>query len=60
MTSGWQGATFFRKYGKELVSKPVISLKKSWVGLSLNDSTVIMVCYGAGSVKDKSNPGNLR
>ena len=32
MTSGWQGAPYFRRYGLELVSKPAISLKKSWGG----------------------------
>ena len=30
MTSGWQGAPYFRIYGRGLVSKPAISLKKSW------------------------------
>ena len=29
MTSGWQGAPYFRSYGRMLVSKPAISLKKS-------------------------------
>ena len=33
MTSGWQGPTHFRRYGREMVSKPAISLKKSWGGL---------------------------
>ena len=28
MTSGWQGAPYFRSYGRELVSKLAISLKK--------------------------------
>ena len=32
MTSGWQGAPYFSRYGQELVSKPAISLKKSWGG----------------------------
>ena len=32
MTSGWQGASYFMRYGLELVSKPAISLKKSWGG----------------------------
>ena len=32
MTSGWQGAPCFRRYGRILVSKPAISLKKSWGG----------------------------
>ena len=32
MTSGWQGAPYFRSYGRELASKPAISLKKSWGG----------------------------
>ena len=31
-TSRWQGAPCFRRYGRELVSKPAISLKKSWGG----------------------------
>ena len=30
MTSGWQGAPYFRRYGRELVSKPVIWSKKNW------------------------------
>ena len=30
MTSGWQGSPYFRRYGRELVSKPSISFKKSW------------------------------
>ena len=32
MTSGGQGAPYFKKYGWELVSKPAISLKKCWGG----------------------------
>ena len=32
MTSGWQEAPHFRRYGRELVSKTAISLKKSWGG----------------------------
>ena len=32
MTSGRQGALYFRKYDRELVSKPAISLKKIWGG----------------------------
>ena len=32
MTSEWQGPPYFRRYGQELVSKPAISLKKSWGG----------------------------
>ena len=34
MTSGWHGALYFRGYGRELVSKPAISLNKSYGGLS--------------------------
>ena len=35
MTSGWQEAPYFRRYdGGELISKPPISLKKSWGGLT--------------------------
>ena len=30
MASGWQGAPHFRRYARGLVSKPAISLKKSW------------------------------
>ena len=30
MTSGWQGARYFRRYGRELMSEPAISLKKGW------------------------------
>ena len=29
MTSGWQGAPYFRRYGRGLVLKPAILLKKS-------------------------------
>ena len=32
MTSGWPGAPYFGSYGRELVSKPEISLGKSWGG----------------------------
>ena len=32
MRSGWQGAPYFRRNGRELVSKPAISLKKGWEG----------------------------
>ena len=32
MTSGWRRAPYFRSYGRGLVSKPAISLKKSWGG----------------------------
>ena len=32
MTSGWQGTTYFRRFSLDLVSKPAILLKKSWVG----------------------------
>ena len=32
MTSGWQRASYFRKYGRELVSKPAIVLKKRVLG----------------------------
>ena len=30
MTPGWQGAPYFRGHGRELVSKPVISLNNRW------------------------------
>ena len=30
--SGWQGALYFRRYGRELVSKPAILLQKRWRG----------------------------
>ena len=32
MASGWQVAPYSRKYGRELVSKPAISLKKKLGG----------------------------
>ena len=32
MTSGWQGAACFRRYGRELVSKPAILLKEVMEG----------------------------
>ena len=32
MTSGRQGVPYLRRYGRELVSKPAISLKNSWRG----------------------------
>ena len=32
ITSGWQRAPYFRRYGREVVSKPAISLKKRWGG----------------------------
>ena len=31
-TSRWQGTPYFRRNGREPVSKPAISLKKSWGG----------------------------
>ena len=36
MTSGWQGAPYFRRCGRELVSKPAISFKKSWGGANVD------------------------
>ena len=38
MTSGRQGAPYFRRYRRELVAKPDISLKNSWGVLPYNDS----------------------
>ena len=32
ITSGWQRAPYFRRYGRGLVSKPAISVNKSWGG----------------------------
>ena len=32
MTSGWQRAPHFRRYGRGLVSKPAISFKRGWGG----------------------------
>ena len=32
MTSGWQGTPCFSSYSRGLISKPAISLKKSWGG----------------------------
>ena len=32
MTSAWQGAPHFRRYGRTLASKPAISSRKSWGG----------------------------
>ena len=32
MTAGWQGASYNRKYDRELILKPAISLKKIWGG----------------------------
>ena len=32
MTSGWQGAPHFRRYGRELASKPAISINERWGG----------------------------
>ena len=38
-TSGWQGASYFRRYGRELVSKPaIIFVKEKLGGLPQNDS----------------------
>ena len=42
MTSWWQGASQFRRYGRELVSKPVISLKKSLGGY--RNTTLLLSC----------------
>ena len=30
MASVWQGTPYFGRYGRDLVSKPTISLKKRW------------------------------
>ena len=35
MTSGWQGAPRFRRYGRESVSKPAISLNRSSGGATV-------------------------
>ena len=43
MTSGWQGAPYFRRYVRELVSKPAISLKKNWRGYRRTSSAVLEV-----------------
>ena len=32
MTSGWQGAPCFSSYGRELVSRPAISINERWGG----------------------------
>ena len=32
MTSGWHGAPYFGRHGRELVSEPAISLKNGWRG----------------------------
>ena len=50
MASGWQKATYFRKHGRELVSKPAIPSKKSWGGYrrtthwQLDNATTTVVC----------------
>ena len=41
MTSGWKGTPEFRRYGRELVSKPAISLKKDWGSCRINRTTPI-------------------
>ena len=52
MTSGWQGPPYFGRYGRELVSKPAISLKKSWVGYRRTTHVRFIVhIYRAGLVK---------
>ena len=42
-TSGWRGSPFFRRYGGELISKPAISLKKSWGGYSSKTHSTVGV-----------------
>ena len=45
MTSGWQGASlYFKSYGRELVSKPAISLKKGWGGATVERLTCSTTC----------------
>ena len=44
MTSGWQGAQYFRRYGQELVSKPAISFKKNWGAIV--ESVSCILCAG--------------
>ena len=46
MTSRWQGALHFRRYDRELVSKPMISLKKSW---GCYRRTTLSLCAGFSS-----------
>ena len=49
MTSRWQGAPYFRRYGRELVSKPAISLKKSWGGYRRTTRWMVVLVALIGS-----------
>ena len=45
MSSGRQGAPYFRRYGRELVSKPDISLKKSWGGYRRTTRELVTILW---------------
>lgn len=55
MTPGWQGTSWFRRHGQELVSTPVISLKKGWEG---GFRRTIMLGYYAFCMTELFNPSN--
>ena len=45
MTSAWQGAPYFRRYGRGLVSKPTVLLKKSWAGYRRTTLHYTLISY---------------
>ena len=59
MTSAWQGSPYYRKYGRELVSKPAISLKKSGGGYrrTTRNSIVAFVEYTLSDERETVNHG---
>ena len=52
MTSGWQGAAYFRSYDRQLVSKLVILLNNCWGGF--RRTTLFVVTNGPRQEKDPS------
>ena len=68
VSSGWQGAPYFRRYGRELDSKQEISLKKHWGGyrtttllggLNTARNTVLRAEPGRHPPKNKERRANI-
>ena len=55
MSSGWQGAPYFTRYGRELVSKPRTSFKSSWGGYHPR-TTSILLAYPSPSAASVTPP----
>ena len=46
MTSGWQGAPYFRRFGRGLFSQPAVLFNKSWGGCRRTTRVCILVYLG--------------